>query len=112
MKYMDIKEFREKGFLQELNRLFLHPLGLALEINVDDNGNENLSRIWDCRLDPEGIAFADEVLEHAKTNNVESERIQHVDARLEKLGYVVQPLPSTEFDEFMDKLREKSTENG
>lgn len=31
-KRIDIKEFREKGYLQELNRNFLHPLGLALEI--------------------------------------------------------------------------------
>ena len=30
-KYMPIKEFRERGYLQELNRRFLHPLGLALE---------------------------------------------------------------------------------
>ena len=31
---IDVKEFREKGYLQELNRRFLHPLGLALEIII------------------------------------------------------------------------------
>lgn len=31
IKYMDLTEFREKGFLQEANRQFFHPLGLALE---------------------------------------------------------------------------------
>lgn len=32
--YMDIGEFREAGFLQEANRLFFHPLGLALSMHT------------------------------------------------------------------------------
>lgn len=57
-RYMDIKEFRESGYLQELNRQFLHPLGLALEIIIDDEtGEEKLGGIWDCRDKPEGIYF-------------------------------------------------------
>lgn len=31
-KYVDPKELRSEGFLQEVNRLFFHPLGLALSI--------------------------------------------------------------------------------
>lgn len=31
--YMDLGEFRDEGFLQEANRQFFHPLGLALEWN-------------------------------------------------------------------------------
>jgi hypothetical protein len=57
IKYIDITEFREKGYLQELNRLFLHPLGLALEVVIDDNGNESLGGIWDYRDDPSGIIY-------------------------------------------------------
>jgi len=34
--HMDIKEFKERGYLQEVNRKFLHPLGLALEVVIDD----------------------------------------------------------------------------
>ena len=30
--YMDIAAFKDLGHVQELNRLFLHPLGLALEV--------------------------------------------------------------------------------
>lgn len=30
--YMEIDEFREQGYLQEVNRLVLHPAGLALEV--------------------------------------------------------------------------------
>ena len=39
-KSIDIKEFREQGYLQELNRTFLHPLGMALYITLDEDGNE------------------------------------------------------------------------
>lgn len=38
VKRIDIGEFQEIGFLQEANRLFFHPHGLALEIvSVTDN---------------------------------------------------------------------------
>jgi DnaJ-class molecular chaperone len=36
VKRIDIKEFRRIGFLQEANRQFFHPLGLALEIVEED----------------------------------------------------------------------------
>ena len=49
IKKIDIKEFREKGYLQELNRRFLHPLGLALEIRQRHDGTEILGEIWDYR---------------------------------------------------------------
>lgn len=31
---MPIAEFRETGYLHEINRLLLHPLGLAMEVNL------------------------------------------------------------------------------
>lgn len=34
IKYIDIAEFRETGFLQEANRQFFHPLGLALSVQT------------------------------------------------------------------------------
>jgi hypothetical protein len=57
-KRMTPKEFRELGYLQELNRQFLHPLGLALEMVIDtDTGAEAFGQVWDYRDDPEGITF-------------------------------------------------------
>lgn len=57
---IDIAEFRRLGFLQELNRRFLHPLGLALYIAIDDEtGEETLGGIWDYRDDPEGLFFGE-----------------------------------------------------
>lgn len=35
---IDIKEFREQGYLREVNRRFFHRLGLALEVLVLDSG--------------------------------------------------------------------------
>ena len=58
IKRMDVKEFRELGYLQELNRQFLHPLGLALEVVIDDDtGNESFGGVWDLPADPEGISY-------------------------------------------------------
>lgn len=41
IKYIDIKEFREFGYLQEVNRQVLHPHGLALEVEVWDREDIN-----------------------------------------------------------------------
>lgn len=37
INYIDLTEFRERGYLQELNRQFLHPLGMALEWSPGTN---------------------------------------------------------------------------
>lgn len=88
---MSIKEFRDQGYLQEVNRQFLHPLGLALEITVDDETGEcKLSGIWDCRNDPTGIVF-DEV-DVDKAVNVCRVQAKTWSKRLTSLGYFVQPL--------------------
>lgn len=58
MKKIEIKEFRERGYLQEINRRFLHPLGLALEVEIKENGDEVISGINDYRDDEEGVYYA------------------------------------------------------
>ena len=75
INYLDVKEFREAGYLQEANRLFFHPLGLALSVDIDDDGNESLGGIWDYRSDPDGMTFAPEVLSEEKAEFVRSSRI-------------------------------------
>ncbi len=91
---MDVREFRAAGFLQEANRQFFHPLGLALEVTVDPDGSERLSGIWDYREDPEGMVYSDltDPDSHAKAARVEALRIRHVAARMALLGSVVQPI--------------------
>jgi hypothetical protein len=84
-KTMSVNEFVEQGFLQEVNRLFFHPRGLALSVWEDDDGNHTLLNIWDSRDDLEGIAFADECLNSPeaieKVKIVEAEFQKHIEAR-------------------------------
>jgi len=88
--YMSVAEFRREGYLQELNRLFLHPLGLAMEILVEDGGRERLGGVWDYRHDTEGIRFEGRDLvplaEHVREQWDASEP-----DRVAALGYMVQP---------------------
>jgi len=76
IKYMDFDEFRELGLLQEVNRKFFHPLGLALEININEETHkaESFGKIWDYRNDPEGIFFGKGMIEQKKIDNVEKLR--------------------------------------
>lgn len=90
IKYMDIKEFREGGYLQEVNRRFLHPLGLALEIKIHDDDSVSLGGIWDYRDDPEGMRYEDLDLEHHYLK-IQNEWYDKSVNRVRTLGYMVQP---------------------
>jgi hypothetical protein len=99
IKRIDIKEFREKGYLQELNRRFLHPLGLALEIIIDDDNNEKLGGIWDYRNDEEGIYYDIEKsnierkrIFNTKKNFIDSELGYRREQRKNKLGFDIEPV--------------------
>lgn len=97
VKMMDLGEFVRGGFLQEANRLFFHPLGLALELTCD-GGQARVSGIWDYREDPEGIAFGDPP-DVAKAQAVEEERHRHEAPRMALFGQSIQqpgqPLPNS-----------------
>lgn len=93
IKHIDLQEFRDSGFLQEANRLFFHPRGLAMSIEVDDDGHvAALGDIWDYREDPEGIAYGDDQMTEEKAQLVEAERIRHLAVRSEMFGGSVQPV--------------------
>ena len=99
IKRMTPKEFREQGFLRELNRQFLHPLGLALEVVAPTDGEtfeEHFGGVWDYREDPEGMAFADSMVDsdeaRAQADAIEALRASKVSTRVEKLGWAVQPI--------------------
>lgn len=107
VKRINIKEFREKGYLQELNRQFLHPLGLALEAIINkETGEEFLGGIWDYRNDSEGMAFAladkkwttKERLRsfQKKADYIEKEKITRQKKRKKLLGFWIEPIPKIE----------------
>lgn len=106
IKYLNLKVFRDEGFLLEANRLFFHPLGLALGVYYDENDIENTKGIdpekdepkglviYDSRDDPEGTAYyslADDG-DQEKYDNVTKLREEKANIRLEKFGWVIQPM--------------------
>ena len=106
-KYLDLKEFHQKGLLQEVNRQFFHPIGLALEMSVDTNTGEMiLSGVWDYRDDPEGIYFADPPSIGGQIY-VEILRNKHEKARKNILnGKTIQPTRNTNYgNEYPRKLK-------
>jgi len=88
IKRIDIKEFREMGFLAEVNRTFFHPLGLALEVYINEDGVEQLGGIWDYRNDPEGILYGKFPAEKIKKAH-EFIKTKH-EQRNKTLGFVYQ----------------------
>jgi hypothetical protein len=90
---MDLREFVDFGYLQELNRLFLHPLGLALSIVVDDDGRVDLDCVFDDRADLDGILFAEGLLDPAKAQRVEREMNERLEHRIRALGFACEPVP-------------------
>jgi len=99
VKRIDIKEFVDFGYLHELNREFLHPLGLALEVTGHDDGSVTLSGVWDSRDDPDGIIFGEDVLDPEKARRVAEERERRRPVREAQMGYWQQPIPMGDTDE-------------
>lgn len=109
---MDAAVFREEGYLYEINRLILHPLGLDLIAARDVFGSETL-RVRDLRfiageLHYEGLRLEDGDLRYVQGQGdagppvdtpmprldlLASEIERRGPARMEALGYVIQPLP-------------------
>lgn len=89
MKYIDIREFRELGFIQEINRLILHPCGLALEAQQNEDGSMFISGVQDYRDDPQGVIF-EKTPSKTKAQAVKNFMYLKSKARLEILGSVIQ----------------------
>lgn len=87
---MPVKEFRELGLLQELNRRFLHPMGLALEVIVEDDGSERFGGVWDYRDDPEGMIYGIVMIDQDKVKNVTEMFESKKEHRMKRFGYHIQ----------------------
>lgn len=82
-KRMSLEEFRSSGLLQEANRLFFHPRGLAIGVRVTASGEWVFDGIRDHRDDPEGVVFTDLTSDEAqdKANRVWEMASDKVEAR-------------------------------
>lgn len=116
-KLIDIKEFTEKGYLQELNRCFLHPLGLALAVSINETSGEYvLAGVIDYRDDKEGIYFdlananterKEKFLKNSEFINSEFEKRNK--NRQEVLGFDIEPITIIN-DDLVNKLFELQNE--
>ena len=93
INWMDLNEFVNEGFLQEVNRQFFHPLGLALAVSYSDGKAVGLAGLWDYRDDPEGMIFGEE-LAKSKTFNEKASRVKEMfeskrAVREEKFGWIL-----------------------
>ena len=98
-QYIDIEEFIDAGLLQEVNRQFFHPRGLALTVGAetdDDTGEVigpwKLVGVQDYRDDPEGFIFDEETLSEEKAAKVAADLAEREEPRRKALGYLIQPV--------------------
>jgi len=94
IKYLPIRELMSLGILQEVNRQFFHPLGLALEVTISDDEEITepyISGVWDYRDDPEGITYGENIIDRKKIERVYELYLAHAEERVKKFGWVVQP---------------------
>jgi hypothetical protein len=62
IRYMPIDTFMEEGWLQEVNRLFFHPRGLALEVTTEVTRKDVEQRLKDA-----GIQFGEDAVDNVMT---------------------------------------------
>jgi hypothetical protein len=84
------------GLLAEINRVVLHPRGLALKVLAVEREVVGFGGLQDARTDPEGMIFEDSDL----AESAEQLRLAEADGtasvrpdRHRILGFIVQPLP-------------------
>lgn len=93
MKFIDIQKFVDDGYLQEVNRQFFHPLGMALTVSISTPGGEvGLFGIQETD-DQEGIIFEDfDEGSLTKAGAVLKEAVKRAGVRQKTLGFVIQPI--------------------
>ena len=84
----------DTGLLFEINRRILHPLGLALEVVVYEDGGCRIGEIWDFRDESDGMCFQEGEAFDGGLVKWERFRREFADAKIAQrkkiLGYVVQ----------------------
>lgn len=95
MKRISMEEFQTKGYLQEVNRLFFHPLGLSLTITINkETGKKTLGPINDFRDEKGGVVF----VSTSGSNFIRRVKaIQRIITKLSQVrqkfhGFIIQPL--------------------
>lgn len=101
MDKMTPGEFRSNGYLQEMNRLFLNPIGLALVTEVDRMGEEVFGDIVDMTGSrDEELKFENfDVTHYENAKAVKAHFLGRIARRKELVGSVIQRIISVD-DEY------------
>lgn len=99
-KLVPLTDLQKDGIIQEINRRFLHPLGMAISYVTDGPDEGLLGELWDYRDDPEGMAFVitdDNITEMLGKAQAFQEMVNEIQAnnsegRLNLFGSLVQPI--------------------
>jgi len=89
-KLISARELLTSGYVQEANRLFFHPLGLALAVRQEGD-HYSFEGVWDARDDPEGFVFGEGV-DEAKAYAVGRQWDRRARVRQAALGFLTQPV--------------------
>jgi hypothetical protein len=93
MADLDLTEFRDSGLLQEVNRQWFHPRGLALYVWGERDGPiASIAGIRDFRDDPEGVYMALDQADVERGEQVAAELEARRAEREARLGWMIQPL--------------------
>lgn len=88
---MNLRVFMDEGYLQEANRQFFHPLGLALAVVFKDGEPTCACVVQDAREDKEGIIYPYPI-DVEKAHHILKEQTKRGVARRKALGYNIQPI--------------------
>lgn len=103
----DLNEFVAKGILQEVNRCFFHPLGLALAVNFDPDTKKatGLACIYEDD-DPEGTCY--ESINIDKANAFRQWKLGRAPNREKAFGFVIQGDFDTVDDQGLGKTEKEN----
>lgn len=93
LKTINAGEFLlDSGLLFQINRDILHPLGLALAVDMGDEVKVS-NNLWDYREDPEGILYSNGTLidgEQKLKKFYDEFGTEKLNQRFETVGYITQ----------------------
>lgn len=94
-RHMSAQLFRAMGLLQEVNRLVLHPCGVALAVMVDADGTTTLGPILDHRDAPGGMVYSAEEASDPRFERaalmVDTAKAARQRERAKRYGFSIQP---------------------
>lgn len=94
--YMSLKDFKDRGYLQEANRIFFHPLGLQLEVNTNNIDGIEEIQILDRSIVPEGLVMSEEEITSEKAKEIAKyfffEINKRMELRIKTFKFAIQPI--------------------